>query len=85
LIHVRVWLKELVQKRLLNAKQEKRLLNELMSMWYGDRTLSRARTMVLNLIPDRERELDETLADFDRFRLKSHDLSNFLRERPWQS
>ena len=85
LIHLRVWLKELVQKRLLNAKQEKRLLNELMSLWYGDRTLSRARTMVVNLIPERERELDEMLTDFDRFRLKSHDLSNFLRERPWQS
>ena len=84
LIHIRLWLQELVKQRLLSARQEKRLLNELMSLWYGDRTLSRARAMVLSLIPHSARELDETLADFDRFRLKAHDLSGFLREQPWK-
>src|SRR6185369_16270421 len=65
LIHIRLWLQELVTQRLLSARQEKRLLNELMSLWYGDRTLSRARAMVLSLIPHSAHELDETLADFD--------------------
>jgi hypothetical protein len=85
LIHIRVWLQELVQSRLLNAGQEKRLLKELMSMWYGDRTLAGARAMALSVVPQRARELDKSLADFDRFRLKSHDLSGFLREQPWKS
>jgi hypothetical protein len=85
LIHIRVWLRELVKKRLLSAAQEKRLVTELMSMWFGDRTLSRVRAMVLAVIPDRAQELDETLAGFDRYRLKSRDLSNFLREQPWKS
>jgi hypothetical protein len=85
LIHLRVWLQELVKSRLLSASQQKRLLKELMSMWYGDRTLSIARAMVLSVVPDRAPELDQTLADFDRFRLKSHDLSAFVREQPWQS
>jgi hypothetical protein len=84
LIHIRVWLQELVQKHLLSEKQEKRLLTELMSMWYGDRTLSRANAMVLSVIPQHAQELDETWANFDRYRLKSHDLSNFLREQPWK-
>ena len=84
LIHIRVWLQELVKKRLLTAAQEKRLLKELMSMWFGERTLSRVRAMVLAIIPDRAREVDETLAGFDQYRLKSRDLSEFLREQPWK-
>lgn len=85
LIHIRVWLQELVKLRLLSAAQEKRLLKELMSMWFGERTLSRVRAMVLAVIPDRAREVDETLAGFDRFRLKSRDLADFLREQPWRT
>jgi hypothetical protein len=85
LIHIRVWLQELVKLRLLSARQEKRLLKELMSMWFGDRSLSRARDMVLAVIPHRVQKVDKTLAGFDRFRLKSHDLSNFLCEQPWKS
>ena len=84
LVHIRVWLQELVKTRLLSAAQEKRLLKELMSMWFGERTLSRVRAMVLALVPDRARELDESLAGFDRYRLKSRDLSSFLREQPWK-
>ena len=85
LIHIRVWLDELVKTRLLRATQQKRLLKELMSLWYGDRTLSQARAMVLSVVPKREQEVDRTLANFDRFRLKSHDLSRFMREEPWRS
>ena len=84
LIHIRVWLQELVKKRLLSATQEKRLLRELMSMWFGDRTLSRVRAMVLSLIPDRAQEVDQSLAGFDQYRLKSRDLSEFLRDQPWR-
>lgn len=85
LIHIRIWLQELLQNRMLIAAQEKRLLRQLMSMWYGDRTLSGARAMVLSEIPGRVRDVDKSLADFDRFRLKSHDLSDFLRDQPWKS
>jgi hypothetical protein len=85
LVHIRVWLRELVKTRLLSRAQEKRLLKGLMSLWFGERTLARVRAMVLALIPDRARELDETLAGFDRYRLKSRDLSDFLREQPWKS
>lgn len=85
LIHLRIWLQELVKMRLLSSSREKRLLKQLMSMWFGDRTLSHARAMVVAVIPDRAQEVDKTLTEFDRFRLKSHDLTNFLREQPWQS
>src|SRR5690349_9897361 len=85
LIHIRVWLQELVRLRLLTARQEKRLVSELMSLWFGERTLARVRAMVLALVTHRAAELDHTLANFDRFRLKSIDLSNFVREQPWRS
>jgi len=54
-------------------------------MWFGDRTLARARARVLSVIPRRARELDETLAEFNRFRLKNRDLTNFLCEQPWKT
>jgi hypothetical protein len=84
LIHIRLWLQELVSVRLLTRLQEKRLINKLMSMWFGERTLSRARELVVDVIPKDVQEVDETLEDFDRFRLKSHDLAAFLREQPWR-
>jgi len=85
LIHIRAWLLELVKLRLLSSTQQKRLLKELMSMWYGDRTLLRVRAMVLSAIPQRACELDKAFVDFDRFRLKSRDLADFLRKQPWKS
>jgi hypothetical protein len=83
LIHIRLWLRELVERRLLTVGQEKRVLDGLMALWFGDRTLSHARAMVGKSIPRHANTIDETLKNFDRFRIKSHDLSNFLRERPW--
>lgn len=84
LVHIRLWLKELLKTGLLNGRQKKRLLDNLMSMWFGDRTLQRARSMVLDLIPEHETGVDAMLAGFDRFRVKCHDLSDFLAERPWK-
>lgn len=84
LIHIRLWLRELVCKRLLSSGKEKRLLEELMSMWFGERTLSLARAMVVNAIPMHDDKVDKTLENFDRFRIKSQDLSNFLQEQPWK-
>lgn len=84
LIHIRLWLRELVRKRLLTLHQEKRLVDELMTMWFGERTLAIAREMVVKSIPRAVNRIDETLKNFDRFRIKSLDLSNFLQEQPWK-
>jgi hypothetical protein len=84
LVHIRLWLKELVNVGLLNSRQQAQLLEKLMSMWFGERTLLCARRMVLQLIPNQIRKVDKTLRDFDRFRLKTHDLCNFLQEQPWK-
>lgn len=84
LIHIRLWLSELVNTHLLTLRQEKSLLKRLTSMWFGDRTLLRVREMVLHSVPTRVNKVNESLENFDRFRVKSHDLANFLREQPWK-
>ena len=83
LVHIRFCLREFVDSGLLTDRQEKQLLDDLMRMWFGDRKLSHFRTMLIDLIPKREKEVDATLGNFDRFRVKCHDLADFLRERPW--
>ena len=85
LIHIRLWLRELVKIRLLSSRQEKRLLEKLMSMWFGERTLLHARSMVVEAVPRHVLRVDETLENFDRFRIKSHDLVSFLQNQPWKS
>lgn len=85
LIHIRLWLKELVITRVLPLSQQMRVLRTLMAMWFGERTLSKARNMVVVEIPKRVKEVDKSLENFARFRVKSHDLDAFLRDKPWES
>jgi hypothetical protein len=85
LVHIRIWVQELVKTGRLSAREKKHLLDRLMSMWFGERTLSRVRSMLLEMIPEHQKDIDAMLASFDRFRIKCHDLSNFLREQPWKS
>lgn len=85
LVHIRFWIRDLVTMRLLSTRQGERLVNRLMSIWYGDRTLAAVRSMVIDLIPHRADQVDKSFANFDRFRVKCHDLADFLRERPWLS
>lgn len=84
LVHIRFWLRELVEKGILQTSQEQQILEILMSMWFGDRTLPCVRSLVVGLIPNCQDVVDATLKDFDRFRVKSHDLSEFLRKKIWR-
>jgi hypothetical protein len=83
LVHIRFWLTELVSIGIVTKRQENRLLNQLMSLWYADRTLATVRKMVTDLIPEKADELKRSLTKFDRYRVKCHDLNDFLRQRPW--
>jgi hypothetical protein len=85
LVHIRFFLGELLKSCVLTKKHESAILDDLTSMWFGDRTLSLVRSMILGLIPQHEATVDAMLANFDRFRLKCHDLSDFLREQPWKT
>lgn len=85
LVHIRLWLKELRVTGIIEKREEMRLVDSFMKLWFGERTLGRARSMVLDLIPKEVSKVDKTLSCFDRFRIKTHDLHDFLRAQPWRN
>jgi hypothetical protein len=92
LIHIRLWLQELVRTDLISSRQKRNLLKRLMAIWFGERTLSNVRAMLANEVSDlrstssrqRRAGIEKSLENFDRFRVKSLDLAAFLKEKPWQ-
>jgi hypothetical protein len=84
LVHIRFFLRQLVSLELLTPTVEERILASLMSMWFGYRTLGRLRSSLLELAPQNAAAIDDVLANFQPFRVKYHDLSDFIRERPWE-
>jgi hypothetical protein len=85
LVHLRRWLAELVDLKVLSKRQGREVCAELMSLWFGSRTLALARALVVARVPGRADAVDLSLADFDRFHVKCHDLIDFLRGRVWET
>jgi hypothetical protein len=84
LVHIRFFLRELLSLGLLTATLEDRILASLMSMWFGDRTLELLRSYLLELAPQEATAIENVFRNFQSFRVKYHDLSDFIRERPWE-
>ncbi|MFI5175725.1 MAG: TfuA-like protein [Terriglobia bacterium] len=85
LVHIRFWLLEMMETRLLSPSQHDQILESLKSMWFGDRTLLRVRGMILDLVPEHVDRVDAMLAQFDRFRVKSLDLADFVQKQVWKT
>jgi hypothetical protein len=83
LIHIRLWLQELVKTGVINGSQKGKVIKHLTGIWFGERTLSLVRELLLNEVPKQAKELDRSRQNFDRFRAKSHDLTAFLNQKPW--
>jgi hypothetical protein len=83
LIHMRMALRDLVARGALTAADETAVLDHLMTLWFGDRSLALFR----DLIAARQPGLKDTLGDwwqgFDRFRIKSLDLIRFVEQKAW--
>ncbi len=84
LIHIRFFLRHLVSLDLLTATLEERILTSLTSMWFGYRTLSLLRSSLFELVPQNAAAIEKVLANFQPFRVKHHDLSDFIHQRPWE-
>jgi hypothetical protein len=84
LIHIRFFLRRLVELELLTPSLEEQLLTKLMSMWFGDRTLGWLRSSLRDLAPRNAEAIDSVMGDFQPFRVKFHDLNDFIREQPWK-
>jgi hypothetical protein len=86
LVHMRVAIDHLVERGLVNRRSANTVVNDLKSSWFGDRTLRRFTDMLLRgATSDAEASaaIRSELLDFARFRVKTTDLEDFLRERPW--
>jgi hypothetical protein len=84
LVHIRFFLRELVSLGLLTPTMEERVLASLMSMWFGYRTLGLLRSNLFELAPQNAAAIENVLVNFQPFRVKYNDLSDFIRERPWE-
>ncbi|MCY1313622.1 hypothetical protein D9M70_641640 [compost metagenome] len=51
-------------------------------MWYGYRTLDFLKKTLLTLSID-EKQIDNAIANFSAYRIKTRDLTNFLVLQPW--
>lgn len=85
LVHIRAGLAGLVAQGTIDAADERAILDHLMSLWFGERTLVLVRDLILERRPDQEEAVRAWIADFNRYRLKAHDLISFLEKRPWTS
>ena len=83
LVHLRVAVDHLVERRIVAAEDGAAVIAGLKAQWYGERTV---RGMVEAFgRQDRAKEdlVGAELAEFQRFRVKTRDLERFLTEKPW--
>lgn len=82
LIHIRKFLRQWTTERIITPAQEQHILHYLKNMWYGHRTLNCLKEALLAL-PVAEKQIDNALANFSGYRIKSLDLIDFLKLQPW--
>ncbi|MFB6935159.1 TfuA-like protein [Streptomyces chartreusis] len=80
LVHIRAYLTHLAQTEVLPRTRLDKVLDDFRNRWYGERTLP---ALARSLEELGHRDARGDMREFDRFRLKTHDLEAFLAERPW--
>jgi hypothetical protein len=79
LVHIRVALKDLIRRGLIQEEGSSDVIDKLAAVWFGDRTLGLTRELVLAAVsPECSATVDQWINDFSRYRVKSHDLKKFL-------
>lgn len=81
LLHMREGLDALVSNGDLAARDRDVIVENLMNRWFGDRTLTLVRELLRPHVG--ANTLHTWVASFDRFRVKAHDLADFLAQKPW--
>jgi hypothetical protein len=70
-------------KALLSGEASEAVIRSLEAMYFGERTLPRFLELVRQHRPLTPPEQASLVQGFAKFRLKSHDLQDFLMTRPW--
>ncbi|MCY1439898.1 hypothetical protein D9M71_561500 [compost metagenome] len=60
------------------------IIKSLKERWYAERTLQRLKKLLIDTDEMHPVEIDDALSDFNAFRIKTHDLSNFLMSGCWR-
>ncbi len=85
LVHLRVALDHFREAGLLPLADSDAVAADFKALWYGERSLSVFQARVLaRAAPCHQDRVREELGDFDRFRIKTHDLAEFLRRHGWE-
>jgi len=85
LVHMRVALKDLEKMDILPNKQRIKIEKELSSMWFGERNLKLLQKMVVECSQNiSEETIDLWIKDFNKYRIKTLDLKDYLCQRPWK-
>lgn len=85
LVHLRTALTDWQRKGWLSEADCREIAAHLKSLWYGDRTLALFRRLLVEgVTPARQGPLLASLSAFDAYRIKTHDLAQFLRQRIWR-
>jgi hypothetical protein len=83
LVHLRAAIAHLVARGMVRDDDAREVLLDLKSRWYGERTLEGTMRALAGRSRGSRSALEGELRDFHRFRWKTLDLEDFLRERPW--
>lgn len=84
LIHLRAATADLIAEGLLSVAAGEAIVADLSARWFGDRTLPLYRALIAQGVSDRDTlaAIEARLGDFNRYRIKAHDLIAFLQTRP---
>jgi hypothetical protein len=85
LIHIKAYLKDLIDNGLIDSAQYREVIAKISCTWFGNRTLPALRTLLSRSGVDAT-QLEESLRrmkHFQRYRVKCHDFKKFLVARPW--
>src|SRR5688572_5643401 len=82
LVHIRVAMADLVAREVVSETSARRIVEALSVQWFGERTLERLRAMVeAEVPPSHVPQVRSWLSEFARYRIKSHDLEDFIASR----
>jgi hypothetical protein len=84
LVHIREALADLSECHLLTPAATEAITASLKLRWFGERTLGLLRSLACRA-SGRGEEVLARLADFTKYRLKTHDVARFVATAPWSA
>jgi hypothetical protein len=84
LVHLRLAIQDMAAREIVSAADADEVVRTLENLWFGERTLSLTRRLLVRRAGEARRDaISERLAAIQDYRVKTADLADFLRRRPW--